>query len=255
MRILRKTLFGRIAMLRPFSAALRTAVFLLAAACAAPSPVAPERLSTIKSVGIISAIGDQFTFTSIGMTVFGDEGAAVPIEPWAMDDYVVDDLGSALAKRYEVKSVTYKKADFLSVASRQDLGETVRKSVSPQSLDAYIVVSKANERWGLRGETMAGLGFVQGPSMSARLYYIHAIYTLTVIDGRDFKVIASAYPKQPGGDGVTEVAWPHREVGSSWWVANPRAMTERQRQRLQDALKSLIASTGPNTLRAMKLID
>jgi hypothetical protein len=32
-------------------------------------------------------------------------------------------------------------------------------------------------------------------------------------------------------------------------------MTERQRQRLQDALKSLIASTGPNTLRATKLID
>jgi hypothetical protein len=193
---------------RSLPSVLITAALLLVTACTAPAPVAPERLSTIKSVGVISAIGDQFSFTSIGMTVFGEENAVIPIEPWGMDGYVDETLDAALGKRYAVKPVT-----------------------------------------------MAGLGFVQGPLWSSRLYYIHAIYTLTVIDGRDFKVIASTYGKQPGADGVTDVSWPHREVDSSWWVANPSAMTERQRERLQDALKSIIASTGPDTLRAMKLID
>src|SRR6266852_1143397 len=46
-------------------------------------------------IGVISAIGDQFTVQNIGLTMFGNEQMEAPVDAWGLDDLVVTRVRAA----------------------------------------------------------------------------------------------------------------------------------------------------------------
>jgi hypothetical protein len=62
-------------------------------------------------LGVIPAIGDQFVVQKIGLTVFGNEEAEIPIPTWGLDDLVVARVRAA-APGLMVRKLSYAKATF-----------------------------------------------------------------------------------------------------------------------------------------------
>ena len=161
-------------------------LLLVPAACATGS-VPPEKLSRIKTVGIVSALENEFTFKTVGFTVFGNDEKKVPIdEPLGVDDSVVEQLTRMLGKRYDVRPVTYSKAAFTPGRVAKALHD-----VTPQGLDAYVVVVPASSGFGNTNQGVSGLGIVDGGSFTSRRQ-LHALYAVDVFDGRSYELIGAA---------------------------------------------------------------
>ena len=73
-----------------------------------------NRLQGIKTVGIISAIGDKFTFTSSGLTGFDNAPRSVSIEAWGIDEQVVARAIPVLSQRFQVQPVTFQRELFFA---------------------------------------------------------------------------------------------------------------------------------------------
>src|SRR5690349_25166764 len=92
---------------------LTALLLLLVPAACATKPVASEKLSGIKTVGIVSALENEFSFKTIGFMVFGNEERRALIDvPLGVDDLIVERMTQLLGGRYDVRPVTYRKAEF-----------------------------------------------------------------------------------------------------------------------------------------------
>jgi len=160
---------------------LAVSLIIVTGGCASST----AKLQATKTVGIVSAIGDDFTLTRAGLIAPADAERHASIERWGLDDLVVARAGALLGPRFQVVTVTYPRASFaapeqtsaftllnieqpsalklLNMKSRRDdqLSELVRGQVTPQGLDAYVVITKAPSTYGSRGRTVAGIGIIQ----------------------------------------------------------------------------------------------
>jgi hypothetical protein len=76
---------------------LTLAFVLIAALGAVGQPVVPRNDGS-RCVGVVSAIGDTFLLTKVGVTVFNNEQSKVPIEAWRIDDMVFGKVTAVLGK-------------------------------------------------------------------------------------------------------------------------------------------------------------
>src|ERR1700736_5974826 len=70
------------------------------------------KLQAVKTVGIISAVGDQITFAKGGLTGLSNSRQSFPIGSWGLDDLIVQQATAALSGRFQVQPVTYNRAAF-----------------------------------------------------------------------------------------------------------------------------------------------
>ena len=108
---------------------------------------AAQAADSIRSVGIISAIGDTMVKQSVGRTVFDNSEGQEAVESWKIDEFVIAEFTAQLSGLYEVKSVAYSKADFAAkqkgiVVDSDFDGQASIKHVTPApgaEPDAYII--------------------------------------------------------------------------------------------------------------------
>src|SRR5262249_32923739 len=99
---------------------------------------APPKSSGLPKIGIISAIGDKFYASKIGMLAFGSDFKEMAIGSWGIDEMMTAKIRTALSPRFDVRPVTYKRAAFAAFPDRSGLvaqnfnPEVVRTQVSPQ---------------------------------------------------------------------------------------------------------------------------
>jgi hypothetical protein len=158
-----------------------------------------EKLQAVETVGIIAAVGDQFTFAKTGLTGFDKSGRYVPIGAWGLDDLIVQQATDMLKNRFQVKAVSYPRAAF--AASKESplkpvelirgdpFKKLVQTEVTPQGLDAYIVITKARVDLGAGGRKVEGIGLVTYSTMMESYSAIHALYEIRVVDGKTFDII------------------------------------------------------------------
>src|SRR4051812_27863343 len=79
-------------------------VLILLAACQT-RPVAPERLSQLHSIGVLSTLGDELTLRRIGITVFGNGEESFAAAERDLDGFVAQRIVAACAGRYEARRV------------------------------------------------------------------------------------------------------------------------------------------------------
>ena len=235
------------------------AALLVLSGCA--SIEGTSRLQGIKTIGIVSAIGDKFTFTASGLTGLDDTPRSFSIEGWGIDEQIVARATSVLGEHFQVQTLTYPR-ELLSAPERispipgadlvreDPFKELVRSHVVPQGLDAYVVVTKATLKYGTRGVPVSGIGLIRRSTLFDSSAMVHALYVIRVIDGHTFRTIDKKSAGAVGNSSVARLAGPSRMFDATGLstLSDPS-----QNESLKAAVSDLINQSLEPTLRDLRL--
>jgi hypothetical protein len=142
----------------------------------------------------------------------------------------------------------------LNLRSGRDaaLKELVRNQVSPQGLDAYVVITKAESAYGSRGRKVAGIGVIEHVAVFGSSTVLHALYTVHVIDGHSFKVISKRNATPVENSSVFRLAGPSREIDAELASA---AQSPAASEAVKAAVIDLIDRSLASTLQDVQLLD
>jgi hypothetical protein len=235
------------------------AVLLALSGCA--SIDGTSRLQGIKTIGIISAIGDKFTVTQSGLTGLDNTSRSVSIEGWGVDEEIVARAASVLGQRFQVQTVDYQRELFSSterVSSipgadlvREDpLTELVRSHVSPQGLDAYLVISKATLKFGTRGVRVSGIGLIRHSALFDSSAIVHALYVIHLVDGHSFRTIDKKSAGPVDNASTIRLTGPSRVLDGA---GLPLISDPLQDESLKAAVSDLVGRSLEPTLRDLRL--
>ncbi|PWE77687.1 hypothetical protein XF30_14005 [Bradyrhizobium sp. SUTN9-2] len=239
---------------------------ILALACAIASAVLgaaaafetrATKLQAIKTLGIVSAIGEEMSLTQAGLTGLGNTAQSLSISAWGLDELIVQQATKLLSGRFRVQPVSYRRAAFAAVRDsavapvnllRSDpFKELVRSDVTPQGLDAYLVITRARSKLG-NGRNVEGVGLAEYRTLLADYGLIHALYEVRIIDGKAFDVIEKRAAAPLDNTGTVRIAGPSGPVDET---LGGSASSER----LRAAVADLITRSLPVTLGDMHLIN
>jgi hypothetical protein len=166
-------------------------------------------------------------------------------------------LRAALSTRFDVRPVTYKRAVFAAFPDRsgflaQNFRPEVVREVSPQGLDAYLIVVKSERSSGGSSRPMfQGLGSTEGNTDVDPIMFVHAYYSIYLVDGRDFQVKSQAgsHIPRPYNPFIREfMSSPARKVDASMW---PTSLNAAEHQKLKGVVVELIDQSLPPTLEKL----
>jgi hypothetical protein len=233
-------------------------MLLLAGGCAGTILGVPADLQEVRSVGVISAFSERFQLKKVGMTVFGNEESEFPVAAWGIDDLTVSKVRTLLGRRFEIRPVTYRRSAFASPRPG-GVAAMTREAVTPVAVDAYVVVTYGGSRVGASNQSVSGLGMLEasGGAFSSNRLFLYALYSVSIIDAREFKQKSITIALMPGEALVdplrsTALRGPHKQVDESWW---PTARDAASNQRLKGAIVELIDQSLPNTLQQLQLVN
>jgi hypothetical protein len=219
------------------------------------------KLQAVKTVGIVSAVGDEMSFARMGLTTLNNNRQSFPIGSWGLDDLIVRQATAALSGRFQVQPVSYDRASFAaikesSVAAAVNLirGDPFKKLVQtevfPQGLDAYIVVTKAKSNFGGGARKVEGIGFIEYGTVLASYTQIHALYEIRVFDGKTFEVIEKMTAPPLNDMQTVGLLGPSLPVDES---LSPSRGDPARNENLHEAITDLIARSLSMTLSDMHL--
>lgn len=214
------------------------------------------KLQAVKTVGIISAIGDQFTFAQAGLTGLDNSPRSGPIASWGLDDLMVQQVTETLSTRFQVQPLTYSRAAFattresaitaVNLVRGDPFKKLVQTEVSPQGLDAYIVITKARSYFGGGSRKVEGVGLIRYRTVLESFDLLHALYEIRVVDGKTFDIIEKL------AAGPLDNASTVRLPGPSLLI---EAGFDERDENLHRAVADLVTRSLPNTLSDMHLVN
>jgi hypothetical protein len=220
------------------------------------------KLQAVKTVGIISAVGDEMSFARAGLNGLNNPGQSLPIPSWGLDDLIVQQATTALSKRFQVQPVSYQRAAFAAIKDspvtpvnliRGDpFKRLVQTEVSPQGLDAYIVITKAKSNFGSASRKVEGIGFVTYGTLLASYNQIYALYEVRVFDGKTFDVIEKMAAPPLDNSGTMKLTGPSQLVDETF---TPNTNNPALSEKLHAAIADLVSRSLSSTLSDMNLAD
>jgi hypothetical protein len=220
------------------------------------------KLQAVKTVGIISAVGDEMSFARAGLAGLNNSSQSFPIGSWGLDDLIVQQATTALSGRFQVQPVSYNRAAFaaikdspvapINLARGDPFKKLVRTEVSPQGLDAYIVITKAKSNFGSGGRKVEGIGFITYGTVMESYNQVHALYEIRVVDGKTFDVVEKMTAPPLDDAGPVRIAGPSRTIDESF---SPSSGDPARNEKLHGAIADLIVRSLPSTLSDMHLAD
>lgn len=245
---------------------------LLLAACA-QGPKGPQ--AKYRTIGVISTMGDQFHHRQVSRTTASDEKTS-PLQAWAIDQYVTNQASALLGKRYQVRPVTFPAGAFApnkihfpdekspQHETRRPIEQVVREQVKPQGLDAYVVFTRGFAPFADTKHIVRGVGVTKADRLAEGLTYLHALYWVTVIDGKTFKIVGDAKapavaglekPQGAAADVPAVINGPARPTEASFAVESLARLSGARQDRLKREVQELLVESLPDSLRAAKLLD
>ena len=125
------------------------------------------------------------------------------------------------------------------------LKKLVQTEVSPQGLDAYIVITKAKSNFGGGSRKVEGIGFLTYGTVLESYSQIHALYEIRVVDGKTFDVIEKMAAPPLDDVGPVRLAGPSRTIDESF---APGTGDPVQNEKLHGAIADLVARSLWSTL-------
>jgi hypothetical protein len=221
------------------------------------------KLQAVKTVGVISAVGDEMSFASGGLTGLDNRSQRFPIASWGLDDLIVRQATAALSGRFQVQPVTYKRAAFamiedspvapVNLVHGDRFKKLVQTEVSPQGLDAYIVITKAKSNFGAGGgRKVEGIGLLTYGTVMESYNQIHALYEIRVFDGKTFDVIEKMAAPPLDDAAQVRIAGPSQTIDASF---APSTGDPVRNEKLHAAITDLVTRSLSTTLSDMHLAD
>ena len=214
------------------------------------------KLQSVRTVGIVSAIGDQFTFEKAGLTGLDNGSRSVPIASWGLDDLIVQQVAAALSMRFQVQPVIYPRATFattrdsaitaVNLVRSDPFKKLVQTEVSPQGLDAYIVITKAKAYFGAGNRKVEGVGLITYSTVLESFRLLHALYEIRVVDGKTFDIIEKLAAGPPDDASSVRLPGPSLMIDASF---------DERDESLRRAIVDIVIRSLPNTLGDMHLVN
>jgi len=221
------------------------------------------KLQAVKTVGIISGLGDRISVVKTGLTGIANVDQSYPISSWNIDDLIIQQAMAAVSSHFQVQPVTYARATFaaldkesvvtpVNLVRGDPVERLVRTAVSPQGLDAYIVITKARIGFGGGGRKLEGIGLVTHGTLTSSYSLVHVLYEVRVIDGRTFDVIEKRTADPLGEAETLRLQGPSRRVDDLYATFNGDPSKD---ETLRQAVTSLLTASLSATLSDMHLAD
>lgn len=146
-------------------------------------------------VGVIAATQDPFVVEKIGLTVFGNEYAEVPVS-WGLDDLVFARVRAA-AGATPLRRITYAKGAFdayyhpkpsLFRNDREELLNLIRQIAGNAGCERYVVVTRSEGMLPGTNQPLRGLGILNRGAGIISYSYLYAYVGVTVFDGQTFEI-------------------------------------------------------------------
>jgi hypothetical protein len=217
--------------------------------------LSPPDLARIRTVAIISAVGQSFAFEQVHPSAF--EWFAPPdtryleISDWKIDDDVTREVTAMLPARVTVKKVYFQRADF-GTWNYALLRKHIFELNGDPGIDAYILVLRDwhYDAIGHSVHDLQGLGLYRRDSAADKTPEgVYASYRIVVIDANTGAIFASREAAMPDG------SLPWMETPASLWPKTPNDLTPAQQKALSADLTLLIGKTLPRTLAGIKLTN
>jgi hypothetical protein len=217
------------------------------------------RLQAVRTVGIISAVGDQFTFAKGGLISRDTGGRSLSISSWGLDDQIVHRATAELSGRFQVQPLTYDRAAFAAVKESpikpvalvhgDPFKKLVETGVSPQGYDAYIVITKAKANFGSSIRKIESVGVITYSTLMESYSFVYALYEIRVIDGKTFDVIEKMAAGPLDNAAEVRIGGPSRPIDESLL----RGSDSESDGILRKAIVDLIDQSLPITLSDLHL--
>jgi hypothetical protein len=144
----------------------------------------------LKTLGIISVVGDTFTINSVHKPAPGEEHAEFPIESWKLDLRVAEKAKSLLAKSFKTKSISVRESTFAVLADRKPdvdpeaaLAAFIKRIASGTKCDYYLLISRGVGEYSGDKIPISGLGVVRDKHLIyGKQDIVHALTMLRVYD-------------------------------------------------------------------------
>jgi hypothetical protein len=220
------------------------------------------KLQAVKTVGIVSAVGEEMSFARAGLNWLNNATQSFQIHSWGLDDLIVQQATAALSGRFQVQPVSYTRAAFAAIkdspiaAANVVLGDPFKKlvqtEVSPQGIDAYVVITKAKSNFGGSGRKVEGIGFIAYGTLLSSYNQIHALYEIRVFDGKTLEVIEKRAAAPLENSGTMNLTGPSQLVDETF---APNIGDLSRNEKLHGAITDLIVRSLRSTLSDMHLAD
>ncbi len=213
-------------------------------------------------IGVIVVNVNQFAVQKVGLTLFGNEYAQVPVDGWGLDDLVVMRVRAA-AGGSAVRKIAYSKED-LQRAKKSDSffrnvnaewADFVRQAAAGANCQRYVLVNGSSSQFSNTNQTVDGIGIVYWGNLIKKRTYQFALTRIRIFDGQTFELIKQA---PAAGDNVSlgailigdnPIRGPNREVDEASFPATPaEAVTNPA---LREGARGLLAASLDRTLPAM----
>jgi hypothetical protein len=146
-------------------------------------------------IGVIAATQDLFVVQKIGLTVFGNDYAEVPVS-WGLDDLTFARVRAA-AGATPVRRIPYAKGAFDSYYHpkgglfrnrREELSNLVRQIAGNAGCERYVVVMRSEGQLDGTNQTLSGVGiFSRGVGLISYAY-VFVYVGVIVVDGQTFEI-------------------------------------------------------------------
>lgn len=169
----------------------------------APEPAPKAKKTTpapgttaIKTIGLISLVGDMFFIKRVGFTAFGNEVEKFPIPGWKIDERVATVTARTLQKMFKIKRIqvpasafrTLHEANYIFNGREEAQVAFLAKYTAGQNCDYYLLVSPGGSPLSNTNQYLSGLGVVRWDHILFPGEYVHALSTLTVYDAKMVKI-------------------------------------------------------------------
>ena len=218
---------------------------------AAGPRLAPEQLRHIRTVAVISSLGNSFQFERVPDSAFewlhAPDSRFLETSDWQIDPLVAKTLRENLSKRFKVEAIAYKPADFATWNAALLRRATLDLNGDP-GIDAYVIVLRdwRRDEIGDSVHRLGGLGLYRRDGRKSK-YGIYACYRIVVVDALTGAMLASRAAVQPDG------AMPWLPADAALWPKTPNDLSDAQRSALAADEKKLIGATLLRTLIQMNL--
>jgi hypothetical protein len=213
-----------------------------------------HKLQAVKSIGIISAVGDEFTVTLGGLTGLDNRRQRFSTASWGLDDRIVQQVTSALSGRFQVQPVGYSREAFFQLERekvltpafnilRGDRFKPLIAGVTPQGLDAYLVITKAKSNYGSGARTVEGIGRLSFRTVMTTTDQVHALYEIRLFDGKTHEVIERLVAPPLDSSGAVRIAGPSRIIDAPLAPDAHPAQDDRLRADITDLLARSLSQT------------
>lgn len=220
---------------------------------AAPTETGPCRL------GVLAALGNQFLVKKIGLMVFGNEQAEVPVDSWGLDDLVVARVRAAVPGG-AVRRIASAADSFAFDAPHGGvlfgtpgkISDLVRQAAGSANCGRYVLVTRSSSRVG-SSQTIGGVGILQGSDFRSTTY-LFALSYIRVFDGQTFTVLKEGLAVNDDQPALSRILLggiqgPNRQLDKE---AFPRPAPEAVHDvSLRDGVRSLLTTSLDKTLPAL----